>query len=74
MVSNCDPELITADTAPSMKEELEKINAARNEYRKAVRKVIADTATPIEASQKQQLESDLASVVKLVNEHKFKVI
>ena len=74
MVSDCNPELITADTAPSMKEELEKINAARNEYRKAVRKVIADTATPIEASQKQQLESDLASVVKLVNEHKFKVM
>ena len=72
MCSDCDPTLITAESAPSMNAELEKISVARNEYRKAVRKVLADTT--ITSDQKCQLEKDLEEVVTKVNQHKFKVL
>ena len=74
MVSDLDPAMITTDTAPCMKEELEKINHARNKFRKAVRKFLLEHSDSLSSPEKLQWEADMSSVVSLVNQHKFQVM
>ena len=74
MCSDLDPDLVTADVAPNMTTELKHINEARNEYRKGVRKFLQDYADELSSSEKLAWESDMAGVVKLVNQHKFQVM
>ena len=74
MCSDLDPDLITVGSAPSMKEELQAINDARNEYRSAVRKFMKDYSSSLLSSEKAQWEADMQSVMSLVNQHKFKVM
>ena len=63
MCLDLDPDLITVGTAPHMKEELQAINEARNEYRSAIRKFIKDNSNSLLSSEKAQWEADMQSVV-----------
>ena len=74
MCSDLDPDLVTSDIAPNMKEELQHINEARNVYRKGVRKFLQDHTDELSSSEKLAWESDMAVVVNLVNQHKFNVM
>ena len=72
--SDMNPALIIVDTAAATKEELQEISEARNLYRKGVRKLLKDFASELTSPQKLQWESDLESVVNLVNQHKRDVV
>ena len=71
MCSDLNPELITSDSAHSMKEELQEIASARNEFRNGVRKFLVDHSDNLTSPDKLQWESDMNSLVNLVNQHKF---
>ena len=74
MCSDCDPDLITSDSAPSMREELTDIGSNRDQYRSGVRKFLIDYAELLSSAEKLQWESDLKSLVSHVNKHKFNVM
>ena len=74
MCSDCDPNLITSDSAPSMRDELEKIGETRDRYRSGVRKFVKEYADSLGSPEKLQWESDMKNVVTLVNQHKFNVM
>ena len=74
MCSDCNPDLITLESAPSMKEELEKINSVRNKYRKEVRLFLSNHASSITPDLKQLMDTELKELVDLVNKHKFDVL
>ena len=74
MVSDCEPGMITVDSAPSMKEELNKIGDIRDKYRSCVRKFLSTYSEKLSSSEKLQWEQDMQKTVSVVNKHKFDVL
>ena len=74
MVSDCDPDLITVDSATFMRDELEKIGNTRDKYRTGIRKFLVEYSQSVSPSEKLQWETDMKNLVSLVNKHKFNVM
>ena len=74
LCDDLDPNLISEHSAPSMNRELDKISDAKDSYRQAVRNYLTNFSDHISLPEKAQWEADLASTLKLVKEHKFKVL
>ena len=74
MCYDLNPALITVGRVPNMKEEIQEINEARNDYRKAVRKFLKDFNSELTSPQSLQWETDMTAVVNLVNQHKSDVM
>ena len=69
-----DPSLITTESAASMNSEIEKIEAARNNYRNKVRNFLKMFASELTTPEVNQWNADLKVLVNKVNSHKMTIL
>ena len=74
MCDDLDPDFITEDSAPFMKEKLKEISDRRDIYRDAVRQFLSDFATDLITVEVEQWKVDMKGVVDLVKKHMFDVL
>ena len=74
MCSDLDPQFITTQSAPSMKEELNEIGLIRDEYRNSIRHFLVKYSTEITPLERSQLESGMSATLNTVRAHKFAVL
>ena len=74
MCEDLNPDLITADSAPSMNSELSKIEVARNTFRNSVRKLLDTFASQLSQTEAEQWKANMKAVVDKVNTHKMTVL
>ena len=69
MINDLSPLAITQGTAPRMERKLDKIEEAKNNFRKAVRTHLAMFDSELESTEKAAWESDLTSILNAVQVH-----
>ena len=74
MCEDLNPDLVTLEVAPSMDNELEKINKLKTKYRSSVRDILSKFDEELSLIEKEKLKADMKKLVDTVIAHKFSVL